>query len=63
MFPPVSSITDVRADALAAFFADCWVSRFKKYDASYLLPQAAVEEEVRAAIRDLLSAPTTAPHV
>jgi hypothetical protein len=64
VFPPVSSIADVRADALAAFFSDCWVGRFKKYDASYLLPQGAIEEEVRRKIRELISTPTApAAHV
>jgi hypothetical protein len=64
VFPPVSSIAEVRAEAFAAFFADCWVSRFKTYDASYLLPKGAVEEEVRHAIRELMSASTaTAAHV
>jgi hypothetical protein len=64
VFPPVSSIADVRADAFAAFFSDCWVSRFKKYDASYLLPHGAIEQEVRHAIRELISDPTApAPHV
>lgn len=55
VFPPVQSIRDVRGDAFAAFFSDCWVTRFKKYDASYLLPHGAVEDDVRRAIGQLLS--------
>jgi hypothetical protein len=58
VFPPVESIRDVRADDFTAFFSDCWVTRFKEYDASYLLPPGAIEHEVRRAIQQLLS---TAP--
>ena len=58
VFPPVESIRDVRTDDFAAFFSDCWVTRFKEYDASYLLPPGAIEHEVRRAIQQLLS---TAP--
>jgi hypothetical protein len=54
----VHSIRDVRPDALAEFFSDCWVTRFKRYDASYLLPHEAIEDEVRRAIRELLSETT-----
>lgn len=55
VFPPVDSIRDVRADQVAAFFGDCWVTRFKEYDASYLLPAGAIEHDVRRAIRHVLS--------
>ena len=55
VFPPIESIRDLRADAFAEFFSDCWVSRFKQYDASYLLPQGAIEDDVRRAIQRLLS--------
>jgi hypothetical protein len=55
VFPPVDSIRDVRADDFAAFFSDRWVTRFKEYDASYLLPPGAIENEVRRAIQRLLS--------
>ena len=55
VFPPVESIRDIRNDAYAGFFSDCWVTQFKQYDASYLLPQGAIEDEVRRAIRQLLS--------
>jgi len=58
VFPPVESIRDVRADDFTAFFSDCWVTKFKEYDASYLLPPGAIEHEVRRAIQQLLS---TAP--
>jgi hypothetical protein len=56
VFPPVESVRDLCRDAFAAFFSDCWVSRFKRFDASYLLPPGAIESEVRQAIRQLLSA-------
>ncbi len=55
VFPPVESIRDVRADDFTAFFSDCWVTKFKEYDASYLLPPGAIELEVRRAIQQLLS--------
>jgi hypothetical protein len=56
VFPPVQSIRDLHPEAFAAFFSECWVTRFKQYDASYLLPQGAIENEVRRAIRQLISA-------
>ena len=55
VFPPLESIRDLRADTFAAFFSDCWVTRFKQYDASYLLPEGAIENDVRQAIRQLIS--------
>ena len=58
VFPPVQSIRDLRVDAFAEFFSDCWVTRFKQYDASYLLPHGAIEDEVRGAIRQLISEST-----
>jgi hypothetical protein len=53
LFPPVTSIRDVRPEALTAFFSESWVSRFKEYDASYLLPPRAIGREVRQAIWQL----------
>ena len=61
VFPPVDSIRDVRADDVAAFFSDCWITRFKQYDASYLLPAGAIENEVRGAIQQLLSTTPVQP--
>ena len=55
VFPPVDSIRNIQADEYAAFFSDCWMTRFKQYDASYLLPAGAIEDEVRRVIRELLS--------
>jgi hypothetical protein len=54
----VQSIRDLRVDAFAEFFSDCWVTRFKQYDASYLLPHGAIEDEVRGAIRQLIAEST-----
>jgi len=54
VFPPVDSIRELRADNFAAFFADCWITRFKQYDASYLLPPGAIEHDVRRAIQHVL---------
>lgn len=50
VLPPVSSIRDVRPDALVAFFSDGWAARFQQYDASYLRPQHVIGGEVRGAI-------------
>jgi hypothetical protein len=55
VFPPVASIRDLRPDEYAAFFSDCWVTRFKQYDASYLQPPGTIENHVRSAIHRLLS--------
>jgi hypothetical protein len=60
VYPPVSSIRDVRMAAFAEFFSDCWAARFKKYDASYLLPHGTIEDDVRRAIGELTSASTAA---
>ena len=51
--PAIVSIRDMQPDALAAFFANGWVARFQRYDASYARPRAAIEIEVRAAIERL----------
>ena len=56
VFPPVSSIGDVRASAFKAFFEDGWADRFRQYDASYLRPQAEIGAEVRRAIWRLIDA-------
>lgn len=53
IFPPVSSIREVQADALTAFFSEGWPARFGRYDASYLRPQTMIGSEVRHAIRRL----------
>jgi hypothetical protein len=50
IFPPVSSIRDARADAMAAFFTREWAERFEQYDAAYLRAQKTVGHEVRSAI-------------
>ena len=54
LFPPVHSIRDVQPEALAAFFADCWRSRFEEYDASYMRSPEVVGAEVRRAVWQLL---------
>jgi len=50
VFPPVTSIRDVQADALRAFFSEGWSRRFERYDVSYLRPHGAIGREVRQAI-------------
>ena len=54
VFPPVASVCDVQAEALAAFFSDDWASRFEQYDASYLRSQDAIGRDVRHAVWQLL---------
>jgi len=56
VFPAVSSIRDVEADAFKAFFGGGWASRFRQYDASYLRPQDEIGGEVQAAIWSLFDA-------
>ena len=53
VFPPVSSIRDVRADVLTTFFSADWGERFKAYDAAYLRSAADIANEVRQAIFQL----------
>jgi hypothetical protein len=50
VFPPVTSIRDVQADALRGFFSEGWSRRFEQYDVSYLRPHGAIGREVRQAI-------------
>ena len=53
VFPPVATIRDVEAAALAEFFSGCWPARFARYDASYLRSWGDVGSEVRCAILSL----------
>lgn len=59
VFPPVDSIRDVRAEALAGFFAGEWPSRFQKYDAAYLRPETIIGAEVQRAIWQLFESPAS----
>jgi hypothetical protein len=59
VFPPVTSIRDVKADALAAFFSERWPSRFAQYDASYLRSWGDIGSEVRTAILELCAHPSS----
>lgn len=43
-------LRDVEPDALAGFFSEGWVARFREYDASYLRPTDAIGSEVRRAV-------------
>jgi hypothetical protein len=54
VFPPAERIRDVQADALIAFFSDCWAARFRQYDAAYLRPAGTIGREVRRAIWSLV---------
>jgi hypothetical protein len=54
VFPPVSSVRDVRASAFKAFFRDGWADRFRQYDASYLRSQVEIGAEVRRAMWQLI---------
>ncbi len=53
VYPPVDSIREVRAEALASFFAGEWPARFQKYDAAYLRPETIIGAEVQRAIWQL----------
>ena len=53
VFPPVDSIREVRAEALASFFSGEWAARFQKYDAAYLRSEKAIDAEVSRAIWQL----------
>jgi hypothetical protein len=50
VFPPVTSIREVQADALRGFFSGGWSRRFEQYDVSYMRPHGAIGLEVRQAI-------------
>jgi len=50
VFPPVEHLRDLRLAAVQAFFDDCWVSRFRRYDAGYLRAADALGGDVRQAI-------------
>ncbi len=56
---PVQSVHDVQLDALIAFFSESWATRFARYDASYLRPQAGIGDEVRRAIWGLFEHSTS----
>jgi hypothetical protein len=59
VFPPVTSIRDVPAEALREFFSDDWARRFAHYDVSYLRPHGAIGREVRDAIWALFERSTS----
>ena len=58
VFPPVDSIREVRADALASFFAGEWTARFQEYDAACLRPETIIGAEVQRAIWQLFESRT-----
>jgi hypothetical protein len=59
VFPPVTSVRDVKADALLAFFSESWPGRFAQFDASYLRPRTAIASEVRRAVWGLIEEPAS----
>jgi hypothetical protein len=54
VYPPLSALRDVDPEAVTAFFANCWSTRFARYDAAYDRSAAAVGSDVQAAIRALI---------
>jgi hypothetical protein len=58
VFPPVSSVRDIRAEALRGFFGGDWAARFQRYDASYLRPHTAIAGDVRRALQRLFDEAT-----
>ena len=59
VFPPVASIRDVSADALASFFSAGWPERFQAYDAGYLRPDAGIGGDVQRAVLRLCEDPAS----
>jgi hypothetical protein len=54
VFGPVTAVRDVDPNAVLAFFADDWESRFRQYDAAYLRSEDAIASEVRRAVASLI---------
>jgi hypothetical protein len=59
VFPPVASIQDIKAAALASFFSGDWRQRFQEYDAAYLRPEAVIGGEVQRAVGRLFDDPAS----
>ena len=59
VFPPVTSIREVRIDSLAAFFSGQWPARFQRYDAGYLRSEKVIGSDVRRAIWRLFEEPAS----
>ena len=57
VFPAVERLGDLRLRDVQAFFDDCWVSRFRRYDAGYLREADALGGDVRRAIWRICDAP------
>jgi hypothetical protein len=55
VFAADGRLRDVEPAALAAFFSDGWVERFREYDASYFRPADAIGGEVRRVVRHLIA--------
>jgi hypothetical protein len=53
VYPAISSIREVSAASLEAFFSGQWAARFQKYDAAYLRSDEAIGGEVQQAIWQL----------
>jgi hypothetical protein len=50
VYPPVERLRELRLADVQAFFDDCWVTRFRRYDAGYLREADALGGDVRRAI-------------
>jgi hypothetical protein len=48
--PPVERLRDLRLGEVQTFFDDCWLSRFRRYDAGYLREADALGGDVRRAV-------------
>jgi hypothetical protein len=57
VYPPVSTLREVDPESVAAFFANCWSTRFARYDAAYVRSDDAIGADVQAAIRALIEPP------
>lgn len=57
VYPSVDALREVDPEAVNAFFANCWSTRFARYDAAYVRPEDAISSDVLAAIRALIEPP------
>lgn len=53
VYPAVTSVREVRADDVMAFFSGDWATRFERYDASYLRSVESISDDARRAIDEL----------
>jgi hypothetical protein len=55
--PSLPSLAELRPEEVIRFYSAGWPERFRRYDASYLLPPGALDREVGAAVAAVLGLP------